>query len=194
MKKLLFTLAFISFVALGAQAQLKYGIKGGVNLSSLSGDADDAMKNMTGFYVGPNVEVSFLGVAVEGSILYSQKGFKEKEGSEKTDKKIGYIEVPVSLRYKFGLPVVNRVVTPFIDAGPYVQFKVSGDKNINSIGEQWKTKSFGAGLNFGVGVELFSKVQVRGGYQLGLTDNYEGGVRDISLKDRTWKIGAALMF
>lgn len=192
MKKILFTLAFVGLIAFSAQAQLRYGIKGGVNLSSLSGDGDDHLKNMTGFYIGPNIEASvpIIGLSIEGSILYSQKGIKSK--GDEVDEKIGYIEVPVTLRYKFGIPVVSRIVTPFLDAGPYATFKVSGDKNIGDVEDQIKTKSFGAGLNFGVGVELLSRVQVRGGYQLGLTDNFKGG--DISLKNRTWQIGAAVYF
>ena len=201
MKKILFTLVFVSLVAFSAQAQLKYGVRGGVNLSSLSGDGDEALKNMTGFYIGPSVEVSFLGMAVEGSVLYSQKGIKAEETIEgqtvKADEKIGYIEVPVNLRYKFGLPVVSRLVTPFIEAGPYVAFKVSGDKRIgesNDVSEQWKTKTFGAGLNFGIGVELLSKLQVKGNYSLGLTDNYKAGVGNWSLKDRTWQIGLGYYF
>ena len=196
MKKVLFTLVLVGAVVFSAQAQLKFGVKGGVNLSSLSGDGDGALKNTTGFFIGPTIEatVPVVGLGVEGSVLYSQKGIKSEGGGETLEEETGYLEVPVSLKYKFALPIVSKLATPFIDAGPYVAFKVSGDEK---IAEQMKTKSFGAGLNFGLGVELFSKLQVRGGYSLGLTDNYkamDNNPTKISLKDRTWQIGASVLF
>ncbi|GAB6011911.1 porin family protein [Viscerimonas tarda] len=195
MKKLLFTFAFVSFIVLGTQAQLKYGIRAGANLSSLSGDGDEALKSVTGFYVGPTIEatIPIIGLGVDASVLYSQKGFKGTTGSEK---KTDYIEVPVSLKYKLGLPIIGKLATPFIDAGPYATFKVSGKSpsDASALLDQWKTKSFGAGLNFGLGVELFGKLQVRGGYQLGLTDSYKEGISGVGFKDRTWRVGAAALF
>jgi hypothetical protein len=195
MKKVLFAIAIFSLVTFSAQAQLRYGLKGGLNISSLSGDGDDMLKSATGFYVGPTVELSIpiVGLGVEGSVLYSQKGLKSK-GAGGVDEKFSYIDVPVSLKYKIlDLPGLNKLVTPFIDAGPYASFKISGDSpDIESAGEQVKTKSFGAGLNFGIGAELLGKVQLRAGYQLGLTDNVGGG--DVSLKDRTWQVGASILF
>ncbi|MDR1810564.1 MAG: porin family protein [Prevotella sp.] len=195
MKKILFTVVVFSLVAFSAQAQLRYGLKGGLNISSLSGEYDDYLKSATGFYVGPTVELSIpvVGLGVEGSVLYSQKGIKSKGGTD-IDEKISYIEVPVSLKYKlFDIPGLNKILTPFIDAGPYASLKISGDvPDIESAEEQVKAKSFGAGLNFGIGAELLGKIQIRAGYQLGLTDNFSEG--DYGLKDRTWQVGASILF
>jgi hypothetical protein len=198
MKKVLFALAIFSLVALSAQAQLRYGLKGGLNISSLSGDGDEVLKSATGFYVGPTVELSIpvVGLGVEGSILYSQKGVKIDATGVDFDEKLSYIEVPVSLKYKIlDLPGLNQLITPFIDAGPYASFKMSGKDlpaNGSELNSAIKAKSFGAGLNFGIGAELLRKVQLRVGYQLGLTDNFGKG--DVSLKDRTWQVGASILF
>jgi hypothetical protein len=192
MKKLFITLALISVTAFSLQAQLRFGLKGGVNVSTLSGDAADDLKSMTGYYVGPTVELSIpvIGLGVDGSVLYSQKGIK----SDADDKKMGYIEVPVSLKYKFfDLPGLNKIATPFIEAGPYASFKISGKlDDIENAEAQLKAKTFGAGLNFGLGVELLGRLQIRGAYSLGLTDSYAAG--DWSVKDRTWQIGASVFF
>ncbi len=196
MRKILFTVLFTSLFILTAEAQIKFGVKGGLNISGVSGkNASDFFKNnATGFYVGPTAELSLLGkFGLQGSILYNQKALKGK-GEDSKSHKTGYIDVPVSFMYKFGLPIG---IKPFIDFGPYINFKVSGKENmidgdVDNIAEQWKRKSFGAGLNFGAGVELLSLLQVKANYGLGLTDNYKAG--DYSLKDRTWSVSAAVFF
>lgn len=53
--------------------------------------------------------------------------------------------------------------------GPYVGFRVGGDKLWDipgSVGDQLKAKSFNAGLNLGAGVELIKHLQVGFNYAL----------------------------
>ena len=68
---------------------------------------------------------------------------------------------------------------------------------IAGIKSGFEAKSFGAGVNFGAGVELFSHLQVGFNYGLGLTNNYEMMVDELKLgtgKDRGWSITAAVLF
>ena len=58
MKKIL-TIVAITCIAFAtpAQAQVKFGLKGGLNLTSLSADGvNSAISNKSGFYVGPTVK------------------------------------------------------------------------------------------------------------------------------------------
>ena len=48
----------------------------------------------------------------------------------------GEIEIPVNLKYKFGLPVVGSLVSPYIVTGPSFAFKVSGEDFSNFIHEK----------------------------------------------------------
>ena len=197
MKKVLSLLiiSFISLIALPAEAQIRFGVRGGVNISSVhfSSDVVDA-DNVTGFHIGPMIEAMapFLGIGVDAAVLYSQKGMEKDSESMKTD----YIDVPVNLKWKFGLPIVKG----YVAAGPYVGFRVGGDKVWDipgSVSDQVKAKNFGAGLNFGAGVELISHVQVGFNYGLGLTDNYsvsKGSLKDGDGKNRGWSITAAILF
>lgn len=75
-------------MAMPAQAQLiKFGVKGGLNLSKLSfsKEAKDNLNsdNTTGFFFGPMAEVTIpvVGLGVDGALLYSQRG--EMIGSSK---------------------------------------------------------------------------------------------------------------
>ena len=106
--------------------------------------------------------------------------------SEK-DIKNDYIDVPVNLKWKFGLPIVKG----YLSAGPYVGFRVGGDKFWDipgSVGDQLKAKSFNAGLNLGAGVELIKHLQV------GLTDDYSASKFELNGKNRGWSITAAILF
>lgn len=199
MKKIV-CIAFVALMAIWAmpaQAQLKFGIKGGVNISSVhfsNFSKNFGSDNVTGFHIGPMLEavMPVFGVGVDAAVLYSQKGVGVGSEEIKTD----YIDVPVNLKWKFGLPILKG----YLSAGPYVGFRVGGDKFWEipgAIGEQWKTETFSAGLNFGVGIELISHLQVGFNYGLGLTDNYKLETRNDSYKDgknRGWAITAALLF
>ena len=183
-----------------ANAQVRLGVKGGVNIASVHFSSDVLKSdNVTGFQIGPMIEGSLplVGVGFDAAILYAQKGLETKTaGGEKTSLKNDYIDVPVNLKWKLGLPVAKLYLT----AGPYVGFRVGGNKIWQipgSMADQVKTKNFSAGLNFGAGVELISHLQVGLNYGLGLTDNYS--VESLSLtksdgKSRGWSVTAAILF
>ena len=192
MKKIvgLILLAVMALIAVPAKSQIKFGIKGGLNISSVHFNKDLVRKdNVTGFNIGPMVEVMapIMGVGFDAAILYSQKGIGVK--SEK-DIKNDYIDVPVNLKWKFGLPIIKG----YLAAGPYVGFRVGGDKIWDVLGDQIKAKNFSAGLNFGVGAELISHLQIGVNYGLGLTDNYSSEKFDLNAKNRGWSITAAILF
>ncbi len=183
------------FIAVPAKSQLKFGVKGGLNISSVHMNSDILKAdNVTGFQIGPMIEttIPLMGIGLDAAILYSQKGVDMKtEGTvTSTSMKTDYLDIPVNLKWKFGIPLVKA----YLSAGPYVGFRVGGDKIWNVLGEQIKAKNFSAGLNFGVGAELISHLQVGINYGLGLTDNYSSDKFDMKAKNRGWSITAAVLF
>ena len=194
-------LSALLFLGIGqANAQVRLGVKGGLNIASVHFSTDVLQSdNVTGFQIGPMIEGSLplVGVGFDAAILYAQKGLETKTvGGEKTTLKNDYIDVPVNLKWKLGLPVVKV----YLSAGPYVGFRVGGNKIWElpgSMVDQVKTKNFSAGLNFGAGVELISHLQVGLSYGLGLTNNYS--MESLSLtksdgKNRGWSVTAAILF
>ena len=185
------------FIAVPAKSQLKFGIKGGVNISSVHMKSDILKAdNVTGFQIGPMIEttIPLIGIGLDAAILYSQKGMDVKsEAGTSTNVKKDYIDVPVNLKWKFGLPIIKG----YLAAGPYIGFRVGGDKFWEipgSVVGQVKAKNFSAGLNFGAGVELISHLQVGINYGLGLTDNYSAEKYDMNARNRGWSITAAILF
>lgn len=199
MKKVtgLLLIVLMAIIAVPASAQLKFGVKGGLNISSVH-FSSDLLKadNVTGFQIGPMIEttIPLIGVGLDAAILYSQKGMDMKSGTGiSTSVKTDYIDVPVNFKWKFGLPIVKAYLT----AGPYVGFRVGGDKFWDVPGNvigQVKAKNFSAGLNFGAGVELIRHLQVGFNYGLGLTDNYSAEKIDLNAKNRGWSVTAAILF
>jgi hypothetical protein len=188
-KNVFFLLALLLMTSITAQAQFKFGLKAGVNLSSvsLSGNGADNVdtKNLTGFQVGPTIElmIPILNLGFDAALLYSQQGFKINKENYKTNT----LEIPVNLKYKIS---ALDIVGVYIAAGPYANFRLSDDL----IG-QAKSKSFGAGLNFGLGAELLGHLQVGANYKFGLTDDYnEITIATIKGQQRGWTVSAAYFF
>ena len=199
MKKVtgLVLIILMAFIAVPAKSQLKFGVKGGLNISSVHLNSDILKAdNVTGFQIGPMIEttIPLIGVGLDAAILYSQKGMEVKsETGTSTNVKTDYIDVPVNLKWKFGLPIIKG----YLAAGPYIGFRVGGDKFWEipgSVVGQVKAKNFSAGLNFGAGVELISHLQVGINYGLGLTDNYSAEKYDLNAKNRGWSVTAAILF
>ena len=196
MRKLRFIWALAAlFVVSTTSAQVRFGVKGGVNIANAKFDEGIFdPKNITGFHLGPVIEAALGqgGLGLDVAVLYSQKGFDTEDKTIKN----AYIDVPLNLKFKFGIPVIN----PFFAAGPYVDFRLSGDKvwdiSLRDIHQQVKTKSFGAGVNFGLGVELFNRVQACATYSLALTDNYEtfSLIRSYRGKTHTWCVTGIFFF
>ena len=197
-KNVVILIALLFIGGITAQAQFKYGLKAGVNISKADFDTkviDSNVENLTGFQVGPTIEfmVPIIGIGFDASLLYSQQGFKVKgEESYKTNT----LDIPVNLKYKIS---ALDVVGAYLAAGPYASFNLS-DNFKNSL----EAKTFGAGLNFGLGVELLGRLQIGANYKLGLTDDYsslssltdEEGFTIPSFKGTQsgWTISAAYFF
>ncbi|MDD4514984.1 porin family protein [Massilibacteroides sp.] len=195
MKKCIgFLLAMLLLSVASASAQIAFGVKGGLNISKVHFNSDliDS-DNLTGFQIGPMMEfiAPAAGVGMDVALIYSQKGLELKSENLKTD----YLDIPVNLKWKFGLPVFKG----YVSAGPYASFRIGGDKVWKVVDQQIKAKNFGAGLNFGAGVEVIKHLQVGVNYDLGLTNNYSAG---IGLSDadkaagklRGWSVTAAILF
>ena len=147
------------FIAVPAQAQLiKFGVKGGLNMSKLDFKNGPTSDNTTGFFIGPMAEVTIpvVGLGIDGALMYSQRG--------KSEWKQQGIEIPVNLKYTFGL---GSMLGIYIAAGPDFYFNF---KDTDWAG--FDTKATQVGLNLGAGVKLFSHLQVGVNYQLPLGDSF----------------------
>ena len=181
MKKVLsfIVLAVSLFFANPAQAQIKLGVKGGLNVSNLK--LDDGMwktDNKAGFFIGPMVKVTVpvTGLSFDVAALYDQKEAKMHWGnvvggdlSQTTTIKQQYIDIPVNVRYGVGLGSLANV---FVFAGPQWGFNI-GHKNYDtsfSNGQEghnfFSFKNSNFSINVGLGATLLKHFQVSANYNI----------------------------
>ena len=173
MKKILslvFLVAAMMF-ATSANAQVKFGLKGGLNVTSMSFSEDvfDA-SNKTGFFVGPMVKVTvpIVGLSFDAAALYDQKEADVKyTGTDgelgKTTVRQKSINIPVNVRYGFGL---SSLANAFLFAGPQWGINV-GDKNFKwNETNSYSLKKSNFSVNVGAGVTLLSHLQISANYNI----------------------------
>lgn len=175
-------------MAMPAQAQLNFGVKGGLNLSKASfSNLSDNLKtdNFTGFFIGPMAEftIPIVGLGVDASLLFAQRGVKVSadDGTSTTVKQNG-LDIPVNLKYTFGLGSLAGI---FVAVGPDFYFDFDKSDTVDK-------KKSEVGLNLGAGLKLLNHLQVGANYNipLGDTADVSGG----SYKTKTWQISVAYLF
>lgn len=95
-------------MAMPAQAQIHFGVKGGLNLSkaSFSNVKENFKKdNFTGFFIGPMAEfnIPIVGLGVDAALLFAQRGIKVSDADADVTVKQNGIDIPVNLKYNIGL-------------------------------------------------------------------------------------------
>ncbi len=209
----LFTVTVCLAMAMPAKAQIKFGVKGGLNLASASlSDAWDAKGNAdsyTGFFIGPMVDITIpiIGLGVDGALMYSQKGAKisfDDDLGSTTFKQQG-IEIPVNLKYSIGL---GSSASIYFAAGPsfYFNMKSDDDFTFNSVAGSLDYDKSEVSLNLGAGVKLLRHLQLGVNYNMGLTDSAKAKIdssnsSDIwnvingeSYKSKMWQVSVAYLF
>ena len=152
------TLVLCLFLTTLAFSQ-KLGIMAGPNFSLISPNFSEDFTIFTGYHVGSTVEVDFNDrMSVNGSLLYSVKGDKLKHGDgivPDSELKINYLDVPVRFKYLFG----QKILKPFLAAGPYLGYAISGKSTMGTQTEAIDSKKFeshyrrvDSGIGFGAGL------------------------------------------
>lgn len=150
--------------------QVKFGVKGGVNLSTLSFENHDYdVHNKVGFFVGPTAKMSLpvKGLGLDASVLYDQRSgeaFLQIAGGRNywTTIKRHHITVPINVRYDIG----TRNFGFFVFAGPQVGFNVGGSEPTRMDYGDWEPRSVVFGMNAGLGIMIIDHLQLSANYNL----------------------------
>lgn len=152
-------------------AQMRAGVKGGLNVSNLYIDDIDDENARYGFNVGVYGQILSTEVfAIQPELLFSTKGSKAEYGGliDQTIKyNLNYLDLPVLAVFKLGKSAEIHV-------GPYVSYLLganvsySGDiANTTDKIDKDNLKSFDYGLSGGLGLN-FGTLQVGARYNYGL--------------------------
>ena len=193
---LLAAAAFLLAAPAAAQVPaVGFGIKGGLNLSSVNLNELDA-STRTGFLGGVFVTLPAGGLNLQGELLYSVKGFKEGRVGEDApfDYRERFIQIPILAKIPF--PMI--AVTPSIYAGPAISFPLKGEI---SIGDSWQELEEDAesgvwSLIIGADMVLANSLLLDLRYDMGLSGIRDAEIGDVTkeMKDRTISVMAGFRF
>ncbi len=200
MKKLIysFIVAAALLVAIPSQAQIKFGVKGGLNLTEMSFSKDDLKSsNQSGFFIGPTAKfaIPLVGLGVDAALLFDQRD-AELGGKDISQKSIN---IPVNLRYNIGL---GSIASVYLAAGPQWGFNI-GDKDFNwDDTASYNINNSTFSVNLGAGVSLLKHLEIGFVYNIVCGKTGEITVWDVageaigSKNNRTnaWQISAAYYF
>lgn len=195
-----------------ATAQFRWGPRIGTEVGSMRFDKSVFNnENRAGFTGGLTAEIGIpvVGICFDASLMYvhrvSHSEAKINTGATTGDNDVlgsstfrnrDYFEIPINLKYKIGLPVVGKIITPYLLTGP--TFSVLASKR--DINSAFRNRRFSTAWNIGAGVELFSHLQVSASYGIGMnrmiesTGNTAVAGSDLDSKSNYWTITAAWLF
>ena len=177
MKRAIISMCCALAIFLHVSAQIKYGVKGGVNLTNVvnsfdrSGGVDPySINNRIGFFFGPTALIAtpIKDLEFDASIMFDQRGAEMKTpdliGSPtfKTTITHQQLTIPVNIRYNL---ISGNSTKVFVLAGPQLGINIGKKEYELDYGDMvFNSASFG--INAGIGLFLGQHIQVSANYNM----------------------------
>ena len=209
MKKNILSLAVLVAAlcfALPSQAQVKFGVKAGLNVDNVNlknAQANISAKNRTGFFAGvtADVTVPLAGLGADIALLYDNKviGIKDNNTGDEANKTLHYIDMPINAKYTVGL---SSLASVYVATGPQFSWNI-GDRHWTPqyITQDWEIKKSEFSWNIGCGVTALSHLRVGYNYNIAIGKTAEitplmvgGNAVKGKLKNNTHQISLTYLF
>lgn len=168
MKKTIIFVATLFFMFNAKSQSTHFGIKGGMNASSLNFEGNSDMQTKIGFNAGvlAHIHTGNEFWAFQPEAYYSSEGAKSKSNSN-VSTTLGYINVPVLVQYMF-----NNGFR--LEAGPQVGFLMSAKNKINDNSTDIKDNLKSAVFSIPAGIGYLTSTG------LGFDARYNFGISNIN--------------
>jgi hypothetical protein len=200
-KSFLFITVFLFVFNSNAQVKqtagdaVSFGLKGGVNFASITGDDTDNLSGLTSFHFGALVNIPVSeNFSVQPELLYSAQG-AEYGMSEGYDGKfkLGYLNIPVLAK----IEVTNGLS---VEAGPQIglllsakdEYKSPGDSGEDDIKDDVKGLDFALAL--GLSYTMESGLGFGARYNIGLSEIPDDPDFDVNWKNSVFALYIAYFF
>lgn len=204
-KLILMVVALLAVLSAQAQPVRRWGVTVGGNYNEIHFKQTDIFESDRMF--APSVGITGdmmipgIGFGVDASLLYTMRQGRLHLGDRRVWESQGlgnevarqhYIDLPLNLKFRYSnLGGFESTMMPFIYAGPTFSFLVGHNK----VGDALRYTTVNVQLHAGLGVELFNKVQVSGGYCFSVGQNLGTKLLDDHVaKYRTWFVQATYFF
>ena len=171
MKRYLLAIVFLSFTTISMSQDIRYGIRGGFNISNLDFDPDATVENQhrNGFAFGGFVDFGFTEeVSIMTELQWSAEGGKDET------LRADYIKLPILLRV-----AASQRLT--LGAGPQLALKTWQDKD----GFSTFTFSGVVGVEYMITDELFIDTRLTYGF----TNILDQDLTDVKAKNHVIQFG-----
>ena len=182
-------------------AQVRFGVKGGLNLTELkfSENVFDS-SNRLGYFVGPSLKI---GLPL-GGLGFDIAGFYERRDAKLNDESIKQenIVVPANVRVDFE---ANPALGIYLAVGPQFAFNIGDDEfkwKKDEVENTFQLKKSFLSVNLGAGVIISDHLEVGFTYNIGVSKTGDAtwvSTRDATLKSddtkaKSYTLSAALYF
>lgn len=187
MKRLLVAV-FVILATMTATAQTRFGIIAGIVVENgMPSEDEKKNNNQVGYTAGAVVDFNLpvQGLGLEAGARYTKHTYGKPSMEQYS------VDVPVHVRYRLEVPVVENVVAPYAFTGPSVSAGVS-----NKMPTRLSDVKMSLAWNVGAGVEMFKHVRVAATYsiQVSKTDVVNNGSLVKGKKGDSLTISASYMF
>lgn len=164
MKKLMIIVTLFGMIMVTqAQQDIRFGIKGGLNISVINGEDVENTESRTSFHGGILLEIPIAEkLSFQPELLYSSVGIKENY--DNPELRLNYLTLPLMAKYY----LVNNFS---LEVGPQIGLLLSADAKVDGESEggvEELFKNFDAAINFGIGYKLDNGFNFGARYNLGL--------------------------
>jgi opacity protein-like surface antigen len=163
MKKIILSLIAIMAFGFANAQKTRFGVKGGLNISTVVGGDVEDTKSLIGFHVGGLAEIHVVQrFFIQPELLFSTQGTKV-DGAFGTDAdiKFNYLNIPVLAKYY----IVDNKFS--VEAGPQLGILLSAKSDGNDIKDFTRSTDFG--FNIGAGYNFTDNLSVGLRYTIGLS-------------------------
>lgn len=182
MKKVFLLLSLFALIT-STKAQIRFGIKSGLNISNIAGaEEKDDYRSKTGFHIGAFANIPATNeVSIQPEIFYSMQGARWDDDNEKTS--LNYLQVPLLAKY-------TAASGFFAVAGPQLGFLLKAEDDNEGEIEDVKQylKKTDVSVVIGAGYNFFRGAAVNLRYNAGLVKFYENE------KNSVFQIGMSYTF
>jgi hypothetical protein len=182
MKRLFLLGAFALLSVVGAQAQTSFGLKVGLNVANIGGDArntDPRTGVHAGFFATAPISERF---AIQPELLYSQQGFKTDDFTYTYH----YLNIPLIFK--------GTISGGFhLQVGPQFGILLDAKRKRGNITEDLSDNlnKYDGALALGLGYDV-SRLQISARYNLGLSDVNDGNEKGATYPNNVFQISVGV--
>jgi len=164
-----------SAASAASEGGMKFGLQGGLSISSLNAPSGFTSSNVTGFSLGIALDAGLNeNISIRPEALFTQRGTAFVSGATGSiTSRYNTIEIPVFVKVSLG-----EGIKPNFFAGPNFSFNISESLTAQAGGNvgavTFNPRTVDIGLAVGLGVDI-GPIFINGRYLMGLVDVDENG-------------------